>query len=222
MSGQAGALARACRRGFSLILSLQGGRDYGEPDGLRRRIGEMFVALERETREAGVVAEDILTARFALTAFIDEVINRSDWSGRSAWSNRPLSLEYFNTNRAGEEFFDRLDAIRKRPDAHVDLLEIYLTCLTLGFEGKYALADPRQLQQLIESSARELEQVRGRPGALSPNWQPPPQTFEQLKNEVPLWVYTAGFLGVVFVAFVVLRYLSTSQAQDLAKKLWQM
>ena len=198
MSRQTGVLSRACRRGFSLILSLQGGRDYGDPDGLRRRIGEMFVALERETREAGVIAEDILTARFALTAFIDEVINRSDWSGRQTWSNRPLSLEYFNTNRAGDEFFDRLDAVRKRPETHTDLLEIYHTCLTLGFEGKFALADPRQLQQLIETSARELEQVRGRPGALSPHWKPPQQTFAQLKNEVPLWVFTSGFLGIVF------------------------
>jgi type VI secretion system protein ImpK len=210
---------RAARRGFSLIINLQSGHDFGDPEGLRRRIGEMFVAFESETRSAGVAAEDVLTARFALTAFVDEAVNRSDWSGKAAWANRPLSLEYFNTNRAGEEFFDRLEALRRRAEANPDLLEIYHTCLALGFEGKYALADPRQLQELIEATARDVERVRGRVGGLSPHWQAPEQAFARIRNEVPLPVFTAVFLGLVFVAYVVFRYLATTQASDVAESL---
>ncbi|HUU46318.1 MAG TPA: type IVB secretion system protein IcmH/DotU [Acidobacteriota bacterium] len=223
MNGKAnawsGALTRACRRGFSLILNLQTGADFGDPVGLRQRIAEMFAALERETRGAGVPVEQILSARFALTAFIDEAINRSDWPGRAAWSNRPLSLEYFNTNRAGDEFFDRLEALRARPEAHGDLLEVYHTCLALGFEGKYALADPRRLQELIEATARDVDRLRGSVGGLSPHWQAPEQAFERFRNEVPLWVFSAVLLAAVFVAFVVFRYLGTSQARDLAESL---
>ncbi len=216
-----GALTRASRRGFSLILNLLSGGEFGDPEGLRRRIGEMFVAFERDMREGGVSTEEILSARFALTAFIDEAIGRSEWVGKGSWANRPLSLEYFNTNRAGDEFFDRLKALKQRPEANPDLLEVYYTCMALGFEGMYALSDPRQLQQLLEATARDLERLRGRPADLSPHWQPPEQAFQQLKDEVPLWVFSAVFLGLVFVAFAVLRYLGTSDAQDIANGLTQ-
>lgn len=212
-------LPRACRRAFSLILNLLAGGDFGDPEGLRKRIAEMFSSFERDAQDAGIRTEDIFSARFALTAFLDEAINRSDWQGKAVWANRPLSLEQFNTNRAGDEFFDRLDTIRQHPEASPDLLEIYYTCLTLGFEGKYALAEPGKFQQLIEATARDLERVRGRPGLLSPHALPPEQAFEQLKNDVPLWVVAGALAGIVFVIFIVLRVMATTQAQDAADDL---
>lgn len=209
-------LPQACQPAFALIMGLLTGSEFGEPAQLRVRIGELFAEMERRTRLSGVASDDILSARFALTAFIDEAINRSDWRGKMAWAQNPLSLEYFNTNNAGVEFFTNLEALRQRPDAKTDLLEVYYTCLALGFEGKYALTDPRQLQNLIETSARELERIRGRVAGLSPHWEPPEETLKRMRNELPLWVVAGISVGVVFVVYLVFRFMASSHAEGIA------
>ncbi len=212
-------LPQACQPGFALIMGLLTGSEFGEPGQLRARIGEMFSEMERRTRLAGVASEDILSARFALTAFIDEVINRSDWRGKSVWAQNPLSLEYFNTNNAGVEFFANLDTLRQRPDAKTDLLEVYYTCLALGFEGKYALSDPRQLQNLIETTARELERIRGRVIGLSPLWEPPDEGLKRMRNEVPLWVVAGASAGILFVIYLIFRFMASGHADGIATQL---
>lgn len=212
-------LPQACQPGFALIMGLLTGSEFGEPAQLRARIGDMFADMERRTRLAGVPSDDILSARFALTAFIDEVINRSDWRGKTAWAQNPLSLEYFNTNNAGVEFFTNFDSLRQRPDAKTDLLEVYYTCVALGFEGKFALSDPRQLQNLIETTARELERLRGRVAGLSPHWEPPEETLKRMRNEIPLWVVAGISVGLVFVIYLVFRFMASGHAEGIAARL---
>jgi type VI secretion system protein ImpK len=212
-------LSKVCERAFSLILTLVQGRDFGDVQQLRANVGSMFAAIERDARVAAIPTEDILSARFALTAFIDEAIARSDWFGKRDWAQRPLALEYFSTNNAGDEFFDRLDELRLRPEVKVGVLEVYYTCLALGFEGKSALADPRQSRALIESLGRDLERIRGRVLELSPHWVPPDQLMERVKRELPVWAVTLACVVVLFVIFVVLNFLSHSNAEEAKRSL---
>lgn len=213
------SLSKVCERAFSLILTLIQGRDYGDVQQLRANVAAMFAAIERDARAAAIATEDILSARFALTAFIDEAIARSDWFGKRDWAQRPLALEYFSTNNAGDEFFSRLDELRLRPEARVGVLEVYYTCLALGFEGKYALVDPRQLRALIESLGRDLERIRGRVIELSPHWAPPDELLDRVKKELPVWAVTLACVAVLFVVFVVLNFLSHSNANEVVRTL---
>lgn len=215
-------LSKACERAFSLILTLVQGRDFGDVQQLRANTGAMFAAIERDAHAAAVTTEDILSARFALTAFIDEAIARSDWFGKRDWAQRPLALEYFSTNNAGDEFFSRLDELRLRPEARVGVLEVYYTCLALGFEGKFALVDPRQLRALIESLGRDIERIRGRVIDLSPHWAPPDELLDRVKKELPWWVVTLACMLVLFLIFVVLNYLSHANADDAVQSLSRM
>jgi type VI secretion system protein ImpK len=212
-------LSKVCEKAFSLILTLVQGRDFGDVQQLRANVGSMFGAMERDARVTGVPTEDILSARFALTAFIDEAIARSDWFGKRDWAQRPLALEYFSTNNAGDEFFSRLDELRLRPEARVGVLEVYYSCLALGFEGKYTIGDPRQLRALIESLGRDLERIRGRVVDLSPHWAPPDELMERVKKELPWWVVTLTCVVIVFIVFVVLNSLSHSNAADAVRSL---
>lgn len=213
---QSQALLDMSQRAFSVIMTLAFGRDLGDPGQLRTRVNEVFTEFDRDAREAGVSSDDVRSARFALTAFVDETIARSDWFGKPEWASRPLALEQFQTNNAGDEFFDELDKIRQRPDLKTDLLEVYYTCLTLGFEGKYALGDPRQLRDLISSIKSDLERIRGRVIDLSPHWEPPETPIQKLGREIPLWVVTAACLLILVGVFSILRYSSVAHAQKLA------
>jgi type VI secretion system protein ImpK len=209
-------LPAICQRPFSMIMTLSQGRDYGDLAHFRQRIRDMFADMEREGRNAAIQSEDLISARFALTAFIDEAIARSDWQAKAEWATNSLALEFFQTNNAGDEFFDKLEELRRRPDLKTGLLEVYYTCLTLGFQGKYAMYDPRQLRDLIESIGKDLERVRGRVIEISPRWQPPESTMQRMRSVMPAWIVPTICVAILFLTFVALRYLSRTHAQQTA------
>ena len=83
---------------------------------------------------AQVVWDAGSAARFALVAFIDEVVARSDWDYRSAWMEKPLQSEEFGTTAAGDQFFEPMaDGSEIDPE----LAEIKFVILSLGFQGRY-------------------------------------------------------------------------------------
>jgi len=72
-------------------------------------------------------------ALFAVCAWVDERILCSAWDGRGPWVAHRLQRRLFGTTRAGEQFYPRLEAALDRPE----VLEVYVTCLCLGFQGQY-------------------------------------------------------------------------------------
>lgn len=71
---------------------------------------------------------------FPIAAFIYEQILCSNLKDKSKWVKNKLQKTFFNTDQAGEEFFQKLENI---PDEQKDLRILYELCLALGFKGKY-------------------------------------------------------------------------------------
>lgn len=141
---------------FSLILSLRGSNAYGTEDQLRASLRGYLQKMEQDGLAAGLSKDDVAKAIHALVAFIDETILKSSWEHCERWRVRPLQLELNGTRLAGSEFFEYLKQTRRGGPAKRDLLEIYHLCLTLGFEGEYAIRGREQLRPLIEDLRREL------------------------------------------------------------------
>jgi type VI secretion system protein ImpK len=78
--------------------------------------------------------EDYDQARFAIFAWIDEIILNSKWNQKNRWMGEQLQRTYYNTSDAGELFYERLNniGIQQR-----DVREVYYLCLALGFKGRY-------------------------------------------------------------------------------------
>jgi len=211
------SLAEVCSRGFSLILTLGSGHNLGDFRALRARVTGTFNEMEKQALDLGYTVEDARLARYALTAFIDETISRTDWEGRLEWAKNPLSLEQFGDNVAGDEFFHKLENLRRQADTRIDPLEVLYTCLALGFAGKYALADPAERLELIRQLGRELERIRPKAADLSPNWRPPEQLVQLMGSQLPLGIIAAVGAGVVFVVFIVLNVLLGGHADKVAE-----
>jgi type VI secretion system protein ImpK len=112
-----------------------------------------------EYREKGDFSlEDFNAARFAVTAWVDEELLRSPWRDKKGWPSEKLQRVYYNTNNAGEEFFQRLNEIA--PDRK-DVLEVYAACLALGFRGRYFRDDDKDTQYLRDLKLSILTQVMG-------------------------------------------------------------
>lgn len=75
----------------------------------------------------------------AVVAFLDEA---AQYSENAALANcRSVQAELYGSEDAGETFFERFASIQGRGNTPetADLLEVYVQCLLLGFEGKYRI-----------------------------------------------------------------------------------
>ena len=106
----------------------------------------------------------------------------SDDPSRPEWMKLPLANDLLGQPVAGEVFFERMEGLlRSAKDSSrlADVLEVYLLCLTLGFEGKYSAERNAELHALMERSRSRIEgirQQRGKP--LSPEAQLPDDVIQ--------------------------------------------
>jgi type VI secretion system protein ImpK len=144
-------------------------------------------------------------------ALVDETVLTSHSAIRDLWARRPLQLELFGEQLAGENFFARLEALRREGAARVQVLEVFQMGLLLGFQGKYLIEDgTEKLGYLVARLGDEIAQHKsaqhnGRRTGFAPHWQAPDAVAHRLRSEAPLWVVGALFALAALVAFVGLR-----------------
>ncbi len=148
-------------------------------------------------------------ARYALVAWIDDVLIDAPWQGRGWWKENALEVETFNTRLRNEQFYVR--AKEASAMAKKDALEVFYLCVVLGFRGMYrdpaaaaVLAPPRDLPADLETWARqtamEIQLGLGRPPigeASVPGDGAPPL-------EGPYLLIWSSLAGVVLAAFTVI------------------
>jgi type VI secretion system protein ImpK len=107
---------------------------------------EVLAAQEAQASSRRVDFEIYEDAKYAMVALVDELAIVSDWAHRNEWAQDPLELAIFTSNVAGEEFFERLDNLKKRYAASRDederntilgAIEVFFTCLECGFRGRF-------------------------------------------------------------------------------------
>jgi len=177
------------------------------PTELRERFTALIEAQEQRARNGEVVWESYLEARFAVLAWVDELVLNSPWPHAGQWPH--LMLTHHRTLNAGKQFFDRLEQL---PAAARDVREIYYFCLALGFEGKFALTEnPVALRELRRTLYHQLATAAGgvRPGdaRLFPEAyrRPPPPAPPPRRRWGVLWLgLIAAFPVALFVIYLLL------------------
>jgi len=219
-SAAAPALADFCGDLLAFALQLKRSSDPGDAEVLRQKIDEQFRALETKARQADIPQDDVQQAKYAIAAFIDEMILTSSWPLKDNWADKPLQLAYFNDFAAGEEFYNRIDTLRGSKKNAV--LEVYYLCLALGFRGKYVdLQGMEKKKVLMDTMLREIRgsapaAPSGGTGGLSPAWQPPDALPGIVKN-FPAWFVAAACGLLIILLFILLSTLLGSSAENLVK-----
>ncbi len=139
---------------FAYVSYLVDGRDStGAPsfELVQQDLGQLMQGADETSAAAKLAPEDFQSAKFAVCAWVDEVILTSTWAGRNAWLREPLQRRYFETANAGEEFLARLQQMG--PDKK-EVREVYLMCLALGFTGPYYQDPQGQLEKIKQDNLR--------------------------------------------------------------------
>jgi len=88
-------------------------------------------------------------ARFAVCAWVDEMILHMPWTYRDSWQRNLLQNKYYATVNAGSEFYDRLNSI---DSGNYFVREVYFLCLGLGFKGSHSFDEDTVLLDKIKES----------------------------------------------------------------------
>lgn len=80
-------------------------------------------------------------ARYAICAWIDDLLTHREWKGAQWWENNKLEFQFFRTNDAGTLFFQK--AKEAQTIANRDAIEVFYIAVVLGFKGLYGVSDSK-------------------------------------------------------------------------------
>ena len=207
---------------FHLIMPLIGAdKGASTSQDLRAKLAQAFSDFERRCYEAQLDSGTISDVKYAIAAFVDEKVMSSAWPHKLTWMGKPLQLEYFGDNLAGEGLFQKLGKLRQSGDRHIDALEVYYLCLQLGFEGMYRMRGLEQLQALQVDLRTQIADSRNRvPRTLSPHGLSAGSFMDKVQREIPYWVIAVVTLAVIFLAYLLFVLLLNNKA-DAARTVLQ-
>jgi type VI secretion system protein ImpK len=212
---------------FTGIVRLQGQRQR-LPDGesFRRRTKATLQEIERVAVAGGYDVRDVRDCHFAVIAFLDETILHSKDPVRAEWEQLTLQQDLFGQADAGVVFFEKLEQFRARRDSAqlADVLEVYLLCLLLGFEGRYVGGRRGELEGLMESLRMRIEYIRGPADQISPPTNSPaaPPVAQRVtkRAKTDIRLVTIGLIVFTLLLFWILRWDLISMGEELGSKLF--
>jgi len=200
--------------GFYALFMLKNGSAPQDHTEFQSRMTRFLDDFGRNARKKGASADDIDAAKYAFCAAVDEIILRSHFSIRDAWEMRPLQLTLFGDQLAGENFFNRLDALRTRSSEHIEALEVFHMCLLLGFQGRYILEGSEKLGYLTSRLGDEIAHMKGRRPGFAPHAERPDQVMHKLRSDLPLWVLCSVFALISALAYIGLHTSLSHQTEQ--------
>jgi type VI secretion system protein ImpK len=202
--------------GFYALFMLKNGNGPQDNTDFAQRMAQFLDEFGRGAKKHGASADDVDAAKYAFCAAVDEIILRSSFSIREEWSRRPLQLLLFGDQLAGENFYNRLEALRARGSAHLQALEVFHMCLLLGFQGKYIIEGSEKLNYLTARLGDEIASMKGKRGGFAPHAERPDAIIHKLRSDLPLWVLCSVFGLICVLGYVGLR---TSLAKTSADRM---
>lgn len=192
---------------LNLIPQIRATLAHPDPAGLRDFLLGAIAEFEQNARKAGIAAERIMVARYAICTVVDETVASTPWGGTSLWAQESLLVTLHKETSGGEKFFQLANKMLEDPQRNLDLIELMYACLVLGFEGRYRVIDNGKAQ-LNEFRNRIYQTIRQQRGEferdLSPHWQGVIRKPKALIRQIPAWVVFSGVAFVLFSVFLTL------------------
>ncbi len=191
---------------FSLISRIRNRAQHMDPDKLRQSVMAEVRGFENAALKAGIDAQQVKVARYALCATLDDVVLNTPWGEQSSWAQQSMVGTFHRETVGGDRFFDLLARLEQDPASNIDMLEFVYMCLSLGFEGRLRVeagGSDKHLQ--IRNSLSRI--IRGQRGDverdLSPRWKGVVKPHRALSAWRPVWIAvgaTALLLASTFAA----------------------
>jgi type VI secretion system protein ImpK len=206
-SSRAGHLALVVQELLTATVRLRANRQGPtDAESFRAHLKQLIARADQDARQAGYAQGDVRYALYAVVAFIDESILNSAQPMFRDWPRRPLQDELFGGHVGGEAFFQYLQQLMTRdpsPDL-ADVLEVYLLCLLLGFQGRYSATNRDELGLWTSRVREQVTRIRGGTPPIAPDWAIP--TGEVVPRTRDPWLRRLLFAGAATLAVALALY----------------
>ena len=155
---------------FEYVLGLLAQIEEGDEPDAKQEQDRLLTALERAEGALGDTPDGRL-ARYALVAWIDEVMLDAPWHGREWWKDNCLETRVSGQRNASRQFFDLAGKAADRGSR--DALEVYYLAVVLGFQGFYSdnptkevcrsMKLPPSTGEWARRTAKSIQPGQGRP-----------------------------------------------------------
>jgi type VI secretion system protein ImpK len=174
-----------------------------------------LLSRELRTEDSTPASDEIVTSRqieelrYAMVCAVDEFfISSTSWKDR--WNERKLESKYYATNDRAWKFWR--GASQALSDGDVEMVEVYLLCVMLGFRGQMA-EDRQGLQAWVGDAQRLIESRRARLWSAPPSREPrtfvPPLHGRRSFESASLRLGVLVLATVSLVVFLVVQQLAS-------------
>ncbi|KIN75144.1 OmpA/MotB domain protein [Sulfitobacter noctilucae] len=220
--GSSNPILRAASNLLILLGRLRTGLVDMQPAPLIDHVTREIDNFERTALSAGVTAQDASDAKYALSATADDIVQNLPGADRGTWLEYSMVARFFGERSSGVGFFQKMDEAMRAPGQRFHLLELMLTCLSLGFEGQYR-AMPNggvELSRIRTAIYETLRRVQPRPDDdVSVRWTPVLLGGKRRRGGVPLWVIAAVAAVMVVSLFATLSTLLTREGAEVRSRI---
>ncbi|MEX0350630.1 MAG: type IVB secretion system protein IcmH/DotU [Paracoccaceae bacterium] len=207
---------------FSLISRIRNRAQHMDPDKLRESVVSEVRAFENAALQAGIPAQTVKIARYALCATLDDVVLNTPWGEQSVWATQSLVGTFHRETVGGDRFYDLLARLEKDPANNIELLEFVYMCLSLGFEGRLRVeqgGSDKHLQ-IRQGLARIIRAQRGpMERDLSPHWEGVDKPYRALSMWRPVWIAVAVTVLLLILEFSGLSYALSNRTENIVGQL---
>jgi type VI secretion system protein ImpK len=196
--------------------------EHANVESLRSALAEAIRKFERDARARGLPNDQVVASRYILCTYVDECASSTPWGGAGAWSAQSLLVQFHNEAWGGEKVFQLLAKLAENVGKNRSLLELIYCVISLGFEGRYRVAQNgrSQLEELREKLALMLRQQSGTPAAeLSVRWMGAAGAGRRLRDGVPVWVVATAAALVLALVFLALRLAMSGRTDEVFSQL---
>ena len=203
---------------ITVVVRLRANRQrVTNSESFRGQVQSALRVAEQDALRRGYTQEDVRVAVFAVVAFLDESILNLQNPIFADWPRKPLQLELFGVQIAGEIFFRNVERLLARHDSEplADLLEVHQLCLLLGFRGKYGATGAGEIRSILTQIEEKIRRVRQ---ISEPQWQIQPEPIVRSGDRwIPIlrWVLVACIV-LALVLFAAFKFSLSSSAGQLS------
>ncbi|MGD1881958.1 MAG: type IVB secretion system protein IcmH/DotU [Paracoccaceae bacterium] len=201
---------------FSLVSRIRNRAQHMDAGKLREAVITEVKAFESRAFQAGVDAQDLKIARYAICATLDDVVLNTPWGGQSVWAQQSMVGTFHRETVGGDRFYDLLARLEKEPARNIDLLEFLYMCLSLGFEGRLRVEQGGREKHLdIRAGLAKIIRAQRDETAdtLSPNWLGVNKPYRALSAWKPLWIASGAAMLLLAMGFVGLSWLLSNSTE---------
>jgi len=207
---------------FALVSRIQNQAQHMDAEKLRQSVVSEVRAFENRALQAGIAAQSVKAARYALCATIDDILLNTPWGGQSNWGLQSMVGTFHRETVGGDRFYDLLARLQKDAGNNLELLEFLYMCLSLGFEGRLRVEQggPEKHQRIRLGLAQLIRAQRGDfERDLSPQWKGVDKPHRVMSAWKPVWIALA-VTGILLIAeFAGLSYVLSNRTENLIGQL---